>query len=37
VDDGEVAHQADVHVVRFEVRDADRLRRLLQEGLAIDE
>src|SRR6266850_4151174 len=37
VDDGDVAHDADVHVVRGQVLDRHRLRRLLQKRGAVDE
>jgi hypothetical protein len=37
VNDRKVSHEADVDVVRLEIGDRDRPRRLLQEAFAIDE
>jgi hypothetical protein len=37
VDDGEVAHDADLHVMGLQVLDRDWFRGLLKEGGAIDQ
>jgi hypothetical protein len=37
VDDGEVAHDADLHVMGLQVLDCDWFRGLLKEGGAIDQ